>query len=243
MINFLFNFETYLYSYIILVCSIGLIASSRFYKEKINDGFWLYVVLFYFFIFFPAMLLPVIVIYELISHLKDWTTEENQHPQQTKSSSNIPFTQKDLEKSSNAKKLDKLIEHFKSPSYSWTVFDNTSNALKRLKEKLTDIEQKYPRIQSTADKLAEVALNYTITLTLDGALELYKDGKPNKDALSSIVDVLNRANSSISDLITTEVFRIEKEKKELADISMKQYNEVKESVYKTMEVFIGAKGE
>ena len=243
MINFLFNFETFLYSYVILACSIKLIGSSKFYNEKINEDSWISVILFFFFIFFPAMLLPTIVIYELISNLKDWATEEKQYPQQSKSSSNIPFTQKDCEKLSNAKKLDKLIEHFKSTSYSWTAFDNTSSALRRMKEKLTEVEQKYPRIQSTVDKLAEVALNYTITLTLDDALELYREGKPNRDALSSIVDVLNKANGSITDLITSEVFRIEKEKKELADISMKQYNEVKESVFKTMEVFVSKKGE
>ena len=242
MINFLFNFETFLYSYVILACSIKLIDSSKFYNEKINEESWISAILFFFFIFFPVMLLPTIVIYELISNLKEWAMKEYQTPKSNKTSSNIPFTQKDCEKLSNAKKLDKLIEHFKSTSYS-TAFDNTSSALRRMKEKLTEVEQKYPRIQSTVDKLTEVALNYTITLTLDDALELYREGKPNRDALSSIVDVLNKANGSITDLITSEVFRIEKEKKELADISMKQYNEVKESVFKTMEVFVSKKGE
>lgn len=249
MINFIFNFETYLYSWIALLCIIPSVSYFKILSDpKVSGLEGVLSLLGAISIFIaPVLTIPLIVTYEVLYHIRN-INKKSEASKQSKSTEpkNVKFTLKIFDKKDILGKLELLLENFGDggySSYNASHFDRIGKKIYEIKNMFVKIKDNYPKLESISSKLIDVALTYVATLTVDESLELYKKGNTNQRASTEIIQVLDECLTKLDTLIREEKLRIAKEKEALIEISMKQYSEAKNSVLKSMDALTKVKGE
>lgn len=237
ILDYIFNAETWFYFlFFNIVLWLTLSVKNGIFnsKEDFDSTISMYGMILVLSIIAPLIFTIIVVVFEALSILED-DDDEN-----VKNTNSKIVKKSKFDKLSVKQKIEFIREHFKDTGWSFrdirNEVDYTINKYNRI------CSDEYARIQHDSDKLIDIASSYVYTLISDNTLELYKNGNPKTESIEMISSTLNKLNRSLSVLIDKESLRIQVEKDELLKISLSQYNDTKQDIFKTMDI-LTRKGE